>query len=325
MNLYHTSAASSADTHSNSEPQTSPKSPSRLENSQPALTDRKADQRDSTSLRPRPMCPVRGSHMVANQALHAITQSIIPNASILNSDSQRQFKRKWEDDIKDTIHEESLASNQEGDSHTREPIIGHDSTQYISNEGTEEPLKDRSSKKRIKPNEGSQGSSSRAGHPFQSPILPAELWQHIFCFVPPVFLGRLMRVNRAFHAYLTPGKTNEQDSKSKYNVNVLYLGPEAIWAASRRRFCPGLPKPIRGIHELDMWRLLRGRDCQVCCEIKESNLSSSPENPWESGPGDTGIRVIWPFALRCCGTCIPKVSEKVHFLTLMEPSLPSSY
>lgn len=325
MNLYHTSAASSADIHSSSEPQTSLKSPSRLENLQPALTNRKADQRDSTGLRPRPMGPVRVPHMVANQALRAITQSIIPNASALNSDSQRQIKRKWEDDIENTIPEESLASNQEGDSHTREPIIGHDSSSYISNEGTKEPLKDRSSKKRIKPNEGCQGSSSRTGHPLQSPILPAELWQHIFCFVPPVFLGRLMRVNRAFHAYLTPGKTNEQDSKPKYIVNVPYLGPEAIWAASRRRFCPGLPKPIRRIHELDMWRLLRGRDCQVCGQMKESNLNSSPENPWESGPGDTGIRVIWPFALRCCGTCIPKVSEKVHFLTSMEPSLPSSY
>lgn len=325
MNLYHTSAASPADIHSSSEAQTSPKSPSGLEKPQPALTDRKADQRDFTSLRPRPMGPVRGSHMVANQALRTITQSTIPNASILNSDSQRQFKRKWEDDIKDTIQEESYTSNQEGDSQTREPIIGHDSSPYISNEGTEEPSKDWSSKKRIKPNEGSQGSISRTGHPFQSPILPAELWQHIFCFVPPVFLGRLIRVNRAFHAYLTPGKTNEQDSMSKYNVKVPYLGPEAIWAASRRRFCPGLPKPIRGVHELEMWRLLRGRDCQVCGEMKESNLSSSPENSWESGPGDNGIRVIWPFALRCCGTCIPKVSEKVHFLTSMEPSLPSSY
>lgn len=325
MNLYHTSAASSADIHSSSEPQTSPESPSRLGNPQPALTDRKTDQRDSTSLRPLPMGPVRGSHMVANQALRTITQSIIPNANILNSDSQRQFKRKWEDDIEETIQEESLSSNQKENSQTREPIIGHDSKPYIFNEGTAESLKDRSSKKRIKPNEGSQGSISRAGHPFQSPILPAELWQHIFCFVPPVFLGRLMRVNRAFHAYLAPGKTNEQDLKSKYNVNVPYLGPEVIWAASRRRFCPGLPKPISGIHELDMWRLLRGRDCQVCGDMKEFNLSSSPESPWESGPGDTGIRVIWPFALRCCGTCIPKVSEKVHFLTSMEPSLPSSY
>lgn len=323
MNLYPTSAASPADIHSSSEAQTSPKSPPSLEKAQPALTDQKADQRDSTSLRPRPMGPVRGSHMVANQALRTITKSSIPNASILTSDSQRQFKRKWADDIEDTIREGSFTSNQDGDSQTRE--LGHDSSPYISNEGTEEPFKDWSSKKRMKPNEGSQGSISRTGHPFQSPILPAELWQHIFCFVPPVFLGRLMRVNRAFHAYLTPGKTNEQASKSKYNVKVPYLGPEPIWAASRRRFCPGLPKPIRGIHELDMWRLLRGRDCQVCGQMKESNLGSSPENPWESGPGDNGIRVIWPFALRCCGTCIPKVSEKVHFLTSMEPSLPSSY
>lgn len=263
--------------------------------------------------------------MVANQALCTITQSTIPNVNILYSDGQRQFKRKWEDDIKDTIQEEPFTSNQEGDSQTCEPIIGHVSSPYTSNAGTEEPLKDWSSKKRIKPNEDSQGSISQTGHPFQSPILPAELWQHVFCFVPPVFLGRLMRVNRAFHAYLTPGKTNEQDSMSKYSVKLPYLGPEAIWAASRRRFCPGLPKPIRGIHELDMWRLLRGRDCQVCGEMKEFNLSSSPENPWESGPGDNGIRVIWPFALRCCGTCIPKISEKVHLLNSMEPSLPSSY
>ncbi len=330
MNISPASTASSFDIYSSLKPpgrevraQAALNSPLRKEQPHQAVDSQKPDLRDPTRSRSSLPSTLRVSHMVGPEGIRTSdpgTQGV----GIPNGDTQRQHKRKWEGDV-DPINQEELSiGKQENNSHPRENN-SHDSREDLSNEGPGESLKDWSSKKRSKPNESSQGPLSRRGNPSQSLILPAELWQHIFCFVPPVFLGRLLRVNRAFHAYLTPRKANEQDPKPSLPRIVQPLYPEAIWAASRRRFCPGLPKPIRGIHALDMWRLLRGRDCQVCGETKESNLTLNPENPWESGPGECGIRVIWPFALRCCGRCIPKISEKVQFLTSLEPSIHCSY
>lgn len=139
--------------------------------------------------------------------------------------------------------------------------------------------------------------------------LPAALWQYIFCFVPPVFLGHLLLVNRAFKSYLIL----EQDvEKPKYLPHSIIqpVTPEAIWIASRRRFAPGLPQPIHGLKELDMWRLLVGRKCQRCGHAGDG-FPAATENAWESGPGPSGVRVVWPFAMRCCGSCIQNVSKKV--------------
>ena len=141
--------------------------------------------------------------------------------------------------------------------------------------------------------------------------LPAELWQNVFRFVPPVFLGRLLRVNRLFNSFLTPGRTNPKALEHNPPTTAKPLEPETIWAASRKRFAPGLPKPIRGLTELDMWRLLRGQNCQICGETKSPVAGSSAENPWESGPGAGLVRVIWPFGVRTCGPCLDKCSEKV--------------
>lgn len=142
-------------------------------------------------------------------------------------------------------------------------------------------------------------------------VLPAVLWQHIFCFVPPVFLGRLLRVDHAFNKFLAPGQMDEE-SGPPVNSIVRPLHAEAIWVASRRRFCPGLPRPMRGMLELDMWRLLRGRDCQVCRNVKAAISAHNPDIPWESGPGESGVRVVWPFGIRCCGQCLQDVTKKVH-------------
>ena len=142
--------------------------------------------------------------------------------------------------------------------------------------------------------------------------LPIEIWQHVFCFVPPVFLGRLLRVNYTFKSLLTP-EVSTQALHQKPNAGAPNLQKgEAIWAASRKRFCPGLPKPLRGVNELNMWRLLRGNDCQKCGERKALLTSSDASSPWESGPGKTGVRVIWPFGVRLCGMCLNIHSEKVR-------------
>ena len=159
-----------------------------------------------------------------------------------------------------------------------------------------------SSVREILPANGSSGSFT----------LPRELWHRIFCFVPPVFLGRLLRVNRAFNSFLDPGKVgNSSVDKTAYGTSKP-LDSEKIWTASRRRFAPGLPKPLRQLSELDMWRLLRGHDCQLCGESKNQSFESIHESPWEHGPGNNFVRIIWPFGVRCCGECLRKFSEKVH-------------
>ncbi|KAL8690691.1 MAG: hypothetical protein Q9218_003918 [Villophora microphyllina] len=106
----------------------------------------------------------------------------------------------------------------------------------------------------------------------RSATLPPELWHHIFRYVPPVFLGRLLRVNHAFHSYLADSRTeNKPVVGSALRRGTLQpLDAEAIWAASRKRFAPGLPKPLHGFKELDMWRLLRGRICQLCGRTKDT-------------------------------------------------------
>lgn len=150
--------------------------------------------------------------------------------------------------------------------------------------------------------------------------LPIGIWQHVFCFVPPVFLGRLLRVNRAFNHCLTTGNPNQQLSKPSVPGVVKSLSSEAVWAASRKRFCPGLPKPIRGLRELDMWRLLRGRHCQLCGGNKDSDPDFSSDSPWELGPGATRVRVVWPWGVRLCGPCVQTHSEKVMILPPMSLS-----
>ena len=147
--------------------------------------------------------------------------------------------------------------------------------------------------------------------PCTSSTLPAALWQHILCYVPPVFLGRMLSVNHAFNTYLTPGKSEEDPTPLPQCTTVQPLEAEAIWAISRRRFYPGIPRPIHGLKELDMWKLLRGKKCQICEKVKVDLSIASPQDPWESGPGDTGVKIVWPFGLRCCGSCLQENTQKV--------------
>ncbi len=148
--------------------------------------------------------------------------------------------------------------------------------------------------------------------------LPPALWQHVFCYVPPVYLGRLLHVSRKFNQYLTLSNVKADPAQS-HNGILRPLSAEAIWTASRRLFCPGLPKPLKGKTELHMWRLLRGRNCQVCGVVRKASSTSDPGNLWESGPGPDHVRVVWPFALRCCGDCLQKVSKKVCVLPRVNP------
>lgn len=144
----------------------------------------------------------------------------------------------------------------------------------------------------------------------KSSTLPAVIWQHVFCYVPPVSLGRMLSVNHAFNTYLTPSES-EEDATPLPNSIIQPLKAEAIWAISRRKFCPGIPRPIHGLNELEMWKLLKGNGCQICEQVKDDSPVANPHDLWESGPGDTGVKVVWPFGLRCCGRCLQENTQKV--------------
>ncbi|KAL2005251.1 hypothetical protein VTN00DRAFT_2461 [Thermoascus crustaceus] len=149
--------------------------------------------------------------------------------------------------------------------------------------------------------------------------LPKEVWHHIFTFLPPVTLGTLLRVNKAFNFYLTPSETKSLDSPGTSGL-LKSQCPNSIWSASRKLFHPGMPRPLENMTELDMWKLVRGGNCQFCG--KAGNLSLfSESSPWEAGPGQNGVRIVWPFGIRSCGECLTERTEKE--MDLMLSSLPT--
>lgn len=152
--------------------------------------------------------------------------------------------------------------------------------------------------------------------------LPPEILQHIFSFVHPVALGLLLRVCRTFNDLLDPSKL-APPHPSGSRILVIRERNE-IWALSRRRHLPGYPRPLDGLNELDMWKLLRVRRCQFCQKRAKSTPAFLNSVPWTGGPGREDVRTIWPFRIRCCGPCIEtKLRQVKHTLTDF-PDFPDS-
>jgi len=240
------------------------------------------------------------------------TQNIPTRVASTDQANMAHQKRKRED------LEETMSHNQGHPSHLRRSQDAHDPRQTSDVDIVQRSMAHgdelaHSDSSRIKrPRTETQGTLILNGISHTQPSgLPVEIWQHIFSFVPLVFLGRLLRVNRAFHIYLTSAIKGpaSRDTESRYAVRP--VSADEVWAASRKRFAPGLPRPTLGLSELERMRLLRGRQCQICGEAKVQNFATSSESPLESGPGDKGVRVIWPFGVRSCGSCLHKCSEKV--------------
>ena len=142
----------------------------------------------------------------------------------------------------------------------------------------------------------------------QSPLLhgltPA-IWQKAFNLLPPVFLGRLLRVSRGFSSLLTPRPLSVADTNPEVSSPA-----QSIWLASRQKYAAGVPKALPSQNELDMWRLIRGSSCQICNQQKPLLTMSSTVDQWHASTDD-GIRVVWPFGVRCCGACLHSRIEQV--------------
>ncbi|KAF4976538.1 hypothetical protein FZEAL_6810 [Fusarium zealandicum] len=153
--------------------------------------------------------------------------------------------------------------------------------------------------------------------------LPAEIWQHIFTFLPPRHLGRLLSVNKLFHAFLNPSSSSTfAPSHSVLPSSLAYLKPDAIWQASRRQFWPRMPAPLKGKSELHMWRLVCSASCQFCGS-KGDLQSSIAADEWHRGPGAKGVSPIFPLCVCTCGRCLEiDVLLSSIIPSLLLPALP---
>jgi hypothetical protein len=172
-------------------------------------------------------------------------------------------------------------------------------------------LKDHEDKKRLKPEQviGIPGLSV-VRTPKVMPLLPPELWQHIFTFCAPKVLAHLLSVNKSFNSYLDP--TTLHQSFDHIPVSICQrLSPDAIWRASRRLLdLPQMPYPLSGKSELDMWKLACNPSCQFCGK-KRQGPYLFPTDQGHPGPGENGVVPIWSFGVRTCGSCFQKHSIKV--------------
>ncbi|EHK40639.1 hypothetical protein TRIATDRAFT_31581 [Trichoderma atroviride IMI 206040] len=152
--------------------------------------------------------------------------------------------------------------------------------------------------------------------------LPAEVWQHIFSFLPPHTLGTLLRVNKLFNQYLDPASPFTLSAPAFRVPSIVpALLPDAIWRASRCLFWPRMPTPLSGKSELDMWRFACSRSCQICGQIDETNVAWD-SLPWRRGPGNNTVSPIFVFFVNSCGKCLAETSVK-EVDVLLSTSTPS--
>ena len=157
------------------------------------------------------------------------------------------------------------------------------------------------------------GSLTIPGGEAFATILPPEVLQHIFSYVDPVSLGRLLAVNRLFCALLYPGKSLPISDR---DGSLRLLNQNLIWSNARRAFSTASPRPMVDMTELEMWKLIRGVACQRCGRKSKGKAPSIASSPWSSGPGPDGVRTIWPFRTRICGSCLESTLMKVFVFHL---------
>lgn len=137
--------------------------------------------------------------------------------------------------------------------------------------------------------------------------LTPAIWQHVFTFLDPATLCRVIRLNKFFNKCLLDSNNLEQSANGP---GLHTRDHEEIWTLSRTRFAPALPSPLPGIAEHTMLSLVTGRHCQQCG--RPYNMRCDLSNIYHAGPGTYGVRVIWPFAVRICGQCLAETTIRVR-------------
>lgn len=142
--------------------------------------------------------------------------------------------------------------------------------------------------------------------------LPDALLQHIFSYVDPIGLARLSRTSKRVSTLLNPSlRLADIGQRQPHNVYAV-RSQDSIWAASRRRHLPAMPKPLKGLSESAQFALTFASKCQFCQKVFPL-LGSAQFDPWKAGPGNGNTRAIWPFRIRGCSACILQRICKVNF------------
>lgn len=141
------------------------------------------------------------------------------------------------------------------------------------------------------------------GTPPRTARLPAEVWQRVFMHLSPVMLCRCLRVCKPFNLYLThlAASPVPRASKKQDQTPARVVDSESIWIHARKNYFTIMPRPLAAFSELDMLKLVGGRTCQFCARTPTPSAATSL---FTAGPGANGLRVIWPFGIRACGTCL---------------------
>ncbi|KAH6646486.1 hypothetical protein BKA67DRAFT_664322 [Truncatella angustata] len=152
-------------------------------------------------------------------------------------------------------------------------------------------------------------------------LLPAEIWHHIFTLTQPQGLGNSLQVSKLFNLYLDPSSSKQSPQpRPPIRGHLSTLQPNEIWRASRKRYWPKMPAPLEDKTELEMWRLVHMRRCQYCGK-EERGDSPAVKSMLSPGPGVGRVRMLWPFAVICCGSCLIANTTKEIDL-LLSPSIP---
>ena len=142
----------------------------------------------------------------------------------------------------------------------------------------------------------------------QAPNLTPALWQRVFTLLPPAMLCRCLRVSKEFKHLLTGVKAPHGQQKDKSAART--IDSEAIWIQSRKTYFPQLPRPLRNNTELKMLQLVGGQSCQFCPPGK-TPVPAPATSVFNCGPGPQGVRVLFPFGVRTCGSCVEPLVRKV--------------
>jgi hypothetical protein len=138
--------------------------------------------------------------------------------------------------------------------------------------------------------------------------LPPAIWQHVFLRCSLFDLGRLLQVNRSFHFYLTDVQDVSVSDPDPDPGSLRLVKSDSVWAAARNALPVKSPKPLPGFSELQMWQLVWSRRCQHCQKL---GSGAAGDKVWQKGPGNDGVRTIWPFGIRACGECLTERCQTV--------------
>ncbi|KAK8049109.1 hypothetical protein PG994_010839 [Apiospora phragmitis] len=135
-----------------------------------------------------------------------------------------------------------------------------------------------------------QQSASPASPGSDRSLLPAEIWQHIFTFVPPRELGNLLLTNRAFHSYLNTSLTEVDLLLSLTPSLIIPALPSVLLTEDTNILSPGALQNGHGHSDGKLTKLFYTKHVEELKEefatVKTMGLATAEE--WLKGLDDRG-------------------------------------